>query len=194
MEWELLDQPFIPKTGSGEDRTMGGGVIHLTDVIYSLEKAMGWEYRGHWGEAQLTMNLGFVWEDVLEETLKERECVRPGEVWKDDIVGSPDGMEPDPRGEAGLILTELKFTWKSSRQLPVDNWRYMTQVKSYCFMMDLNIVIMRIIHIMGNYKGGGPEYKVYRIVFTDAELRENWNMILKQRDRMLVDGWGQEDK
>lgn len=193
MEWELLDQPFIPR-GSGEVRNMDPGVIHLTDVIYSLEKAMGWEYKGHWGEANLTFECGFIWEDVLEQVLIERNAVRPGEVWCDDIVGSPDGMAPDPKGEVPIVLEEYKWTWKSSKQLVVDNWRYLTQVKSYCHMMGLNVVVMRIIHIMGNYKGGGPEYKVIRIEFTDAELIENWNMILKQRDRMLIEGWGQEDK
>ena len=114
---------------------------------------------------------------------------RIGEVIKDGIIMSPDGLGVDPDGDvSGVNLEEYKLTWKSIKSHPKDNWNYMTQIQCYLNGVGLNCCIMRIIYIMGDYKGSGPVYKKFVFEFDDYELEENWQMILNHRDRMIKNG------
>lgn len=187
MECTIIDEPYL-SVGSGVDRTdtTGTDKCHLTDVIKYIEKQLGVSYQA-FNNPKLTMDLGFLWERTLERTLGEAMGQRPGEVWLDDIVGSPDGIGPDLKDNINLALEEYKFTWKSSKTSPMENWYYMTQAKSYCKMLGLNVVIMRIIYVMGEYRGGGPVYRVARIKFTDKEIDTNWAMILKHKKEMMAE-------
>jgi hypothetical protein len=60
----------------------------------------------------------------------------------------------------------------------------MSQLKSYCYALETNVSVMRIFHIMGDYRGSGPIYRVARIIFSQYELEQNWNMIIKEKERM----------
>lgn len=195
MEHFTLDADYVP-LGSGEPRSLG---LHLTDVIKSIEKEMGWNYQGKGFKDQwLTMDLGFVWEEVLSKAWSSRHhalspfhemIFRPGEVEKDGIVGSPDSIgpmigliksdgtvmvEPSPKP----ILYEYKLTWKSIKNSLLDNWYYATQAKAYCAMTSLTSCFWHVCYLMGDYKGSGPLYRQCYVEFTQAELDANWDMIL----------------
>jgi hypothetical protein len=75
------------------------------------------------------------------------------------------------------------------KKTPETIWYWMTQFKSYCTMMDVDVTIARVLYIMGDYHGSGPMYQVYKIQFTYAELTENWDMILRHRDEMVERGY-----
>jgi len=198
----MIDEPFIPR-GSGVPRTPSGGTkgkLHLTDVIHAIEHRLDRHYKGNgFEDRDLTMEVGFWWEEMLGMVHANRHAVRIGEVEKDDIIGSPDGKGPDtgvvktvdgkptlvvPPIPGKVVLEEYKFTWKSSKNSPSTNWYWMTQCKSYCHMLGLDTVVMRICHIMGNYKGSGPLYRVARIAYTERELYENWRMITEYAEEM----------
>ena len=110
--------------------------------------------------------------------------VRLEEVELDGILASPDGIGEDPLGEVPMVLEEYKFTWKSDKNLPTENWAWMTQTKSYCRMLDTSVVVMRIAYIMGDYRGSGTRNKAYRIQFTEEELWQNWEMVVKHAEEM----------
>ena len=99
---------------------------------------------------------------------------------------SPDGIGEDPAGEVPMALEEYKATWKSTKQMPEENFYYMTQIKSYCHALDTPVAVMRIFYLMGDYRGSGPQYRVARYKFTAKELTDNWAMILRHRDSMGV--------
>ena len=185
MEVIKIEEEFLPR-GSGEPRSNDPDRPHLTDIISSIEDEMGWGYKGSgFGGPWLTMELGFMWENVLSYALAERYAMRVGEVELDGIVGSPDGMSSyDPLHKVDMVLEEYKCTWKSTRNPIEKHWRYMTQVKSYCHMVGVSVVVMRVLYVVGDHWGHGPQYGVYRIEFMPVELEENWRMILQQARKM----------
>lgn len=201
MKYIFVDTPY-PPFGSGIPRTTGDDVIHLTDVIKYIQYLMGTGYKsggGTWQASQaLTMDVGFLWERTLEMAYADRMAERIGEVARDGIIGSPDGVGFDKNiynikddliwtGTEELILEEYKATWKSSKNPPTDNWYYMTQIKSYLKMVKLKVCVMHIVYLMGNYKGSGPQYRICRVEFEQAEIDDNWKMILDHARMLKAD-------
>ena len=201
MDHIIIDAPYLP-IGSGVDRTdtKDDDRYHLTEVIKYVQFCLGTDYKGKgFDNKALTMDVGFLWERTLERTWGDAMALRIGEVECDDILGSPDGLteDDDIHDTAGKLvvtgthepcLEEYKFTWKSAKKSPTEDWYYMTQIKSYCHMIGVNICVMRILYIMGDYKGSGPIYRVCRIVFEEEELTTNWGMILKYAEDMRNKG------
>jgi hypothetical protein len=194
MECLEIEEEFNPK-GSGVDRTSAHdtGKIHLSDIAKYIEYKMDYAQRTK-GSADWNMNLagevGFLWEDLLSYVFGMKYAVRIGEVELDGIVGSPDGLSSnDPLGKELLVNEEYKATWRSIKKKPTDIWYWETQFKSYCHMLGVTVTVARVLYLMGDYKGSGPLYKVFRMEFTPFELRENWKMILDHRDEMLEKGF-----
>jgi len=192
MKCQLINTPYVP-IGSGLPRSNTPGKPHLTDVMQSIQKDLGTEYKGKgFQDRYLTMDLGFVWEDLLSYIYSERSAHRIEEVEFQNIVGSPDGINdydnvvaesPLLATPQDLCLEEYKLTWKSTRSHPRDDWKYMTQIKSYLRMisglyeMEITCCIMRIIYVNGDYKGSGPIYRIGWFNFEWEEIEENWAMI-----------------
>ena len=180
METHYEDKPF-PATGSGLPRSTNPDKPHITDLIKEIGSKTGLipNYSGSTWDISMAGDIGFMWEEVLSFVMAKRmaEVFRPGEVERDGIVGSPDGLGPDPWGIVNLVVEEYKATWKSSRHLPWENWYWMAQAMSYCHMLELDTVIMRIAYLNGDYAGSGPQYRMARITFTEDELKSNWRMI-----------------
>jgi hypothetical protein len=128
---------------------------------------------------------GFTFEHALERSLVERRAgiFRPGEIVKDGIAMSPDGICIDD-----WTLEEFKFTWKSSNGAPEDPkfWGWIIQMKAYCHALEINRARLRAFFVNGDYKAKTPEYKVWQFVFTDEELHENWQMIVQHAKQK---GW-----
>ena len=193
MELIKLDVEFKPK-GSGTNRTSAHetGMIHLSDIARYIEFKMKFGPAGTKAKFNLAVagEVGFMWEDALSLVWAERYAARIGEVEKDGIVGSPDGLSPyDPFERYPIVNEEYKATWRSSNKTPDKVWYYMTQFKSYCYMLDVNVTIAHILYLMGDYRGSGPQYECYRIEFSEQELIENWTMILSHRDEMVENGY-----
>jgi len=134
-----------------------------------------------------TFTAGFVWEEVLFGLWAEHfsaafarllarkyDWYQTGEVRRDGIICTPDGLDISDV----WTLQEAKFTWKSSKNPPMDNWYYMTQAKGYCKVLSIYQVMMHIFYCMGDYKGNGPQYEAWLIQYQPHEIEENWQMIL----------------
>lgn len=120
---------------------------------------------------------GFTFERVLELAFASRlpHIFRPGEIELDGILMSPDGIDPD-----GFVLEEYKCTWMYSNDAPDSTkfWHWFVQMKAYCHALGTLRARLRVLFVNG-WGNKEPEYKVWNIAFTDAELQDNWNMILK---------------
>lgn len=187
MMMEIEDVQW-PKTlfDNTEPRQPG---IHLSDVTRDLINSSGLGYKGGgFTDMQLTAEIGLLWEDVLSLIMARKYATRPVQVREDGIWMSLDGICPDPKGEYPLVVEEYKAAWSSARKTPDQNLSYMMQVKSYCRAAGTPCAIMRIFHLMGDYRGSGPLYRVARFVFDDRELEANWQMIVAHKERMVTSG------
>jgi hypothetical protein len=142
----------------------------------------------------LRMAVGVAWEAFVVQLWPELVW-QPGEVTRDGIIGSPDGINHKCGYQelAGVtILEEVKATWMSRMEpgtrgqtprsvLSIKRW--MLQVAGYCHMMGLKHARLHVLWVNGGYerggKGGGPQYYTYLIEFTQLELNRLWdNLIL----------------
>jgi len=186
-------QDFKP-IGSGVTRSTG---VHLTDILKRIEAKLGLGYTGTgFRDRWLTMDIGFVWEQVLSRAYGDRAATRPGEIVLDGVACSPDGIGTDDEviagvpGDGGLVLEEYKCTWRSSRRDIADNWIWMAQTKAYLKAVSedlgvpLRTVLFRVLYLMGCYDGSGPAYMVARIRFDQEEIDRMWEMVLEEKALM----------
>ncbi len=148
---------------------------------------------------------GLAWEQWYGGQHPEMNFHQVGELKKDGLIGTPDGLEyrtvqmvQDLTGTYSAvpgrelsygIIHEIKATWKSSRshnEAPLvrisKEWAWLSQIKSYCYMAHDSRwpVLTGILHVYwvnGGYRGGGPEINTYELTFTEAELAANWRLI-----------------
>jgi hypothetical protein len=119
--------------------------------------------------------IGVFWEQLLEEAYSDMFALDVGEVELDGITGTPDGVNFD---EDGTYVEEYKATWKSSKNDPAGIFKYRMQGLGYCKLLGLTRVLYRILHLMGDYKGSGPQYKVWMIEWEQYEIDEAWESIV----------------
>lgn len=145
---------------------------------------------------------GHAWEDYAALRLRDRQYIcsqmgerdesfvhQPGEIEKDGIVGSPDGyrfdVEEFPESEGNFVLWECKATYKSSDIDPTQDegkwWMWTHQMMSYCYLMQLNFAQLMAFHVRQEYKKDYPVIKAYNFEFTDEELEQNWEMLVRNK-------------
>jgi hypothetical protein len=176
------DKPFEELAkGSGLPRTTDR--VHLTDIIKYIGHTCGFDAnQASFKDLQAAGEIGFMWEDLLSSVFKDRMGVRPAEMEQDGVLYSPDGIGVLGEPFNTPALEEYKATWHSSRKKPTDVWRWMTQCKAYCYAIGVNIVVMHILYVVGDYYGSGPTYRRCVIEYTGEELLGNWNMILQNKE------------
>jgi len=126
---------------------------------------------------------GYLWEVALSRAFGEKVARRPNEIELEGIRMSPDGIAYDEEG-LPWILEEYKCTAVSSSKSPADNWRWMMQVKGYCRALGTTKCIFRILHHMDIMWHPETCYGVWEMVFTRAELDENWESVLNHAKTM----------
>lgn len=145
-------------------------------------------------EGEITIRPGeFGWcatcEKVMAGWLMSAHCEKTGHR---AIYGTPDGIIVRQDGDE---LAEYKATWKSeaSAVLPKDGedlenstewvedetiefgqWRWVMQVKCYCFLLEIRRVTFRTVFMNGNYKPPQPHLWEFRIAFEPGEVEEAW--------------------
>ncbi len=129
---------------------------------------------------------GYLWEVVLSMALGVKSAKRIGEIELDGVSMSPDGVSYDKHGEP--TVEEYKCTALASSKSPADNWRWIMQVKGYCKALGANKCIFRILHHMEIMWNPGACYGVWELVFTQAELDENWEGVLNHAKTMKEGG------
>jgi hypothetical protein len=109
-----------------------------------------------------------------------------GEIEKDGISMTPDGFDFD-----NWWIKESKATWRSSSRELTDPsfFDWMVQLKSYCNAMETVQAKLQVLFINGNYRNSGPQYRAYLITFTEHDLRDSWRMVVKHKEKMIREGW-----
>jgi len=195
MDIQFTETPW-PKTLFDDSEGPRQEGLHLSTVVRSIQQHSGILPSGGFRDMELTAEVGLLWELVLSRVMREKYALRPPQIKVDGIWMSPDGVGftdpvgsmsigPDPADEVAMVVEEYKATWQSVKRCPTENFSYMTQIKSYCHAIGTNIAVMRIFYIMGDYKGSGPLYRIARIKFSDRELKENWDMIIRHKNKYL---------
>jgi hypothetical protein len=176
MQVDILPMELDSLSFSNDPHPRSDG-LHLSTILDDIEHTLEPnKYAGNSFNLAVCATFGFVWERVLEAHVVQARVdagllFRPGEIERDGIVGTPDGYDAEG------ILEEWKCTWKSSKRDVHEFTRYLWQVKSYCHMLGVNKVNLRILFVVGSFWGEGPSCVCYQLTFTKRELVQNWNMI-----------------
>lgn len=163
--------------------------LHLSQIYGDIERTLD-PSLSLMGDDELAWyrNGGFLWERTwaraMADSFTRGDIIRPGEVYKDGIIGSPDNIDL-----ATWRVIETKCTWKSSNKFELLEkwfWVWLVQIKGYCWMVDSVEADLFVMFVNGNYRGSGPQVKAVRLKFAPIELAENWEMIKRHaRNR----GW-----
>ena len=185
LEWGDLEkwrQQTCPP--SAKRRSKG---VHLSGVIRHVLKGLGkLKAEDESEEFPLRMALGMAWENwvVGLVTVEDEGFVwQPGEQELDGVYGTPDGMSTtEEEGEGGLLVEEFKLTWKSEFKYGdvVKEALWMWQLAGLCKMMGTRMARLHIAWVCGDYRPPEPKYYRYRIEFTERELEEFWENIVRK--------------
>jgi hypothetical protein len=113
--------------------------------------------------------LGLLWEDAGYTHLGWKQL----SVSCEGIVCTADCIDP-----VAERVEEFKLTWRSLRNWYIeDNFRWLTQVKAYCYAWRLSRAVFHVFHVNGNYQPPQPVVKDYEVEFSQQEIAENWAML-----------------
>lgn len=124
----------------------------------------------------LMMALGVGWEEFRASHYADDELVwQPGEMERDDIFGTHDG----------LLLHDPPAIWEAKRttkkiQSIVSCWLYLKQALCYSAMSGIRRVQFDILWVLGDYsRPYQPKATESLIEFDDKEVETWWKTILK---------------
>ncbi len=128
--------------------------------------------------------LGYGLQDVLtpkDEVAQVYE--KGGIIYRPDMSSMRLGIEN---------LGEIKTTRKSAKNHYIDEYipvTWLAYMKGGCYMRVVNQYDLVVLYMMGNYAPPFPQLYCDTFTFTDDELIENWDMIMKNKavlDEALV--------
>lgn len=181
--------------GSGLPRSHSH--IHLTRILRSLMRKLGLEKKAAGWEMNVCADIGFLWEDALSRAYRDKrvvgwvpgdgivgDIVRPEPVMVDGVWMSPDGIGPDPDGKVAYADHEFKCTWRSSRNPPLSDWYWDQQFRAYCYGMETTVTVLHVMYLMGDYRGSGPQHRVFRWEWLPGEREKTWGMVVREKAEM----------
>jgi len=129
------------------------------------------------------MCAGLAWEEWLAKRYAGKVKFHPGEVVLDGVAGSPDGVGFEPT-TGRLHIHEFKFTWKSANKPTTRCWYWVAQIQAYLLAAQamgytIGGGFLHTYHVMGDYRGSGPIYRVMYMEFGQVELGENWATLMQ---------------
>lgn len=136
-------------------------------------------------DVHLKICMGLAWEEwyipQLEDVLDH-----PGEMHLEGIYLTHDGESLDTvitfGGELlALCIHEVKLTYKSLNTIGrlVTQWLWLAQTKAYCKARGALIAYIHVLAVCGDYSWPQrPQLRIFRVIFTQAEIDENWDVII----------------
>jgi hypothetical protein len=134
-------------------------------------------------DVQLKICMGLAWEDWYLQQLED-VLGHPGELKLDGIYLTHDGESLDVVMSTMLLVLcihEVKLTYKSLNTIGglYTQWLWLAQTKAYCKARGTCVAYLHVLAVCGDYTWPmRPVLKVFRIVYTQAEIDENWDVIL----------------
>jgi hypothetical protein len=193
--------------GSGIGRSPG---THLSAVIKRLRIKLG-ELRLTSNDAFAMF--GFIFELLVEKALaaylsfNQEDMIEPGEQCCDRIYMTPDRFNPF-LGKNGRVF-EYKASWlslggsKTKPSIFIDGdrengldvevfqerfWYWLIQLMAYCRALGTREGAIVALLINGDYTFrppyGGPQFLCITFEFTEAEIEENWELVVREAREM----------
>lgn len=157
--------------------------LHLSTIIAELDHARGNTY-GETDDAtrNVYFSMGFIWETLVANVFPDvairrsaGTLFRPGELRLDGVTMSPDAVDIED-----FAIEEYKATWLSSNN-EIDGpkfWRWLVQMKCYCKAVGTRTARLRVMFVVGNWRGSGPQVKAWQFTFEQREIDETWQMCI----------------
>lgn len=175
---------------SGPKRSKG---LHMSDIYGAYYAKYDKRFRDNGtGPDKVRMEEGLAFEEILEPALAARHFgTRPkeqrlrlnssGEITKKgpvDLFFSPDYIFVI---DDETVLGEFKYTRYSSKDAPRGKKfaKWITQMKLYGYALNINVARLFVLFINGTYKPMNPQLKAWEIRFTDDELAEEWEIMMR---------------
>lgn len=187
MEHELQDFDFLKLIeDSGAGRSEG---LHVSAIIKRIMRRLEPDRFNAGLPDPSRLGAGLAFERALEvELMKmDKTLLRRGEVTKDGIIGSPDGVCVLADGREAVH--EYKFTWMSCRYGLNDDrfWHWRVQIMAYCHMLGTTEALLTAFFVNGDYRKLQPMTRHWRLSFTPGELEGNWDMLRSAAAEMSDD-------
>jgi len=175
-----VDTTVIQNAVNTSPRSPG---IHLSSILKALDVHLhGNKYSGESSfDLPLCATEGFMWERVLEMAYKDLLGFRPGEIELDGIRMSPDGVGSDPWGKVPIVCEEYKCWHRSTKRKPTDGWYEVMQNACYCHALGTTVGVFRVLYLVGDYWGHGPQYKQWRVEYDPGFLEQTWAMVVRNK-------------
>lgn len=160
--------------------------IHLSDCLHRFySRLRPNRFRGGPIDVK-TVQMGFIWEDVLSMVLSQQFGGRQREIELDRVFMTLDGFNVQR-----WRVREFKCTKMSSRDSirshKFERWH--SQIMGYCKAMDTLEAELIPVHINGAYEQGGGRFgdiaaRPVLMRYTRREVEDNWKMVLHMRDEI----------
>lgn len=136
-------------------------------------------------DVQTKICMGLAWEEwylpQLEDVLDH-----PGEMCVEGVYMTHDGESLDVVVTFGgellvLCIHEVKLTYKSLNTIGMlaTQWLWLAQCKAYCKGKGTLIAYIHVLAVCGDYTFPiKPQRRIFRIIFTQAEIDEGWDVII----------------
>ena len=105
--------------------------------------------------------------------------MQPGEMERDEIYGTTDGLML----QTGAIA-ECKLNYKKHRPVTED-WLYMRQGLAYAALNDIDLLEYHVCWCLSNYmRPYTPLYDVTLVEFSRSEREQWWSRMLAVKDKV----------
>jgi hypothetical protein len=147
--------------------------------------------------------IGVVWEELRASMYGEDDLIwQPGELERDGIYGTPDGLLippavilPGVSRVAGQVLAMLNTfaNWEckatTKKLQPITScWMYMKQGLSYCAMSGHRHVLYDVLWLCGDYSRPiQPRGTSSLVEFTDQEVEGWWAVVVKNKGNVRAE-------
>lgn len=178
LTWDFPPHPPVTRADGCH---LGKVVNDLNNLLFPRQVYPEWDAMTPEQQRDTLMlwEMGFLWEDTLSTVMGDRIAPRPPEICVDGIYCNADGIDI----EAGEIH-EYKCTASSMSKGVLANWRWMMQVKGYCFAFTKHFnkpftkARFFVLWEYGDYSK--PTRKVpgqYLVTFSEQEVVEAWRLL-----------------
>jgi len=132
------------------------------------------------------MDMGRFWEEASRSSFNGRvrklgfNTSLPEQRECDGVICNVDGLVFSEASAKSIIAVhESKFRF-TPRSDPRDNLDWMAQCKGYCYAFGVRSVWMPVANI--TTRPPSASSRIYMLDFSEQEIQENWQMILKTKD------------
>lgn len=184
MQITIIDHNLDLAAG-GPPRSKG---LHMSDIYGAYYAKMDKRFRDPGdGPPREKMEEGLAFEEILEPVLaarllgkrpKEQKCYVTIKGKHYVVYYSPDFIL-FVNGES--VLGEFKYTRYSSKGAPRGRKfaKWISQIKLYCYHLNINVAHLYVMFINDDYKPPTAKLRAWELRFSDNELQEEWDIMIR---------------